>query len=78
MDNLTTTLQARETCSSAQVLHVYRHVDSEKLQSKAPQGVKSLNLGGPRVHGRFAVEAGRLAKQSRIAKQTIGGVLCVG
>jgi hypothetical protein len=35
MDNLTTTPHAGEICLSVQELHVYRHVDSEKLQSKA-------------------------------------------
>ena len=42
MDYLTTTPQAGETCFSAQELHVYRHVDIEKLQSKAPISDKTL------------------------------------
>ena len=50
MANLTTTPQAGETCLSAQELHVYRHVDSEKLRSKALfTGTTLTNCGnGPR------------------------------
>ena len=75
MDNLTTTLQARETCSSAQVLHVYRHVDLANLQSEAPHRAKPLNLGGARLHGCFSIEPVHHAKQAQIAEQQFGGVL---
>lgn len=77
MDNLITTPQAGETCLAVQELHVYRHVDSEKLQSNAPQGAKTLNIGGPRLHGCFSLQPVDHAKQTRIAEQQFGGALCV-
>lgn len=54
MDNLTTTPQVGETCLSAQELHVYRHVDSEKLQSKALSACTALTNSGIRARGTVA------------------------
>lgn len=53
MDNLTTTPQAGETCLSTQELHVYRHVDIEKLKSKATHVATTLDLGGARFMAAF-------------------------
>jgi hypothetical protein len=73
MDNLTTTPQAGETCLSSQELYVYRHVDIEKLKSKATHGATTLDLGGARLHGCFSVQPVDHAKQTRIAEQQFGG-----
>ena len=73
MDNLTTTPEAGETCFSAQELHVYRHVDIEKLQSKAPQRATTLNFGGAHLHDCFSIQPVDHAKQTRIAEQQFGG-----
>ena len=54
MDKLTTTPQAGETCLSTQELHVYRHVDSEKLQSKAPFTGTTLTTSGIGARGSVA------------------------
>jgi hypothetical protein len=56
-------------------LHVYRHVDNENLQSKAPHGTTTLDLGGARLHGCFSVEPVHHAKQTQIAEQQFGGDL---
>ena len=54
MANLITTPQAGETCLSAQELHVYRHVDSEKLQSKALFTLTTLTTDGNGARGSVA------------------------
>jgi hypothetical protein len=77
MDNLITTPQAGETCLAVQELHVYRHVDSGKLQSKAPQGARTLNLRGAPLHDCFSLQPADHAKRTRIAEQQLGGALCV-
>lgn len=54
MTNLTTTPQTGETCLSAQELHVYRHVDSDKLQSKALFTGTTLTNSGIGARGSVA------------------------
>ncbi len=51
---LTTTPQAGETCFSAQELHVLRHVDNEKLQSKALFKGTTLTTSGIGARGSVA------------------------
>jgi len=62
MDSLITDPCAREARSSVQCLHVYRHVDAEKLQSKAPDERKTLISGGTRTRNPFAKTTASQAK----------------
>lgn len=53
-------------------LHVYRHVDIEKLQCKAKESPKALISGGARPLGRFSKRSVFHAKAKRDAMQRLG------
>jgi hypothetical protein len=78
MDNLTTTPQAGETCLSAQEMHVYRHVDSEKLQSKALIASSTPSNGDNRARGSVANLGAPHEKALVFANRSlVGGVLWI-
>lgn len=53
-------------------LHVYRHVDIEKLQCKANESPTALIFGGARPLGRFSKPSAHRAKVKRDAMQRLG------
>lgn len=75
MDSVIKNKQAPKGRLADHPLYVYRHVDIEKLQSKAPYEAATLNSRGARLHGCFSVEPVHHAKQSQIAEQQFGGAL---
>lgn len=78
MDNSTTTPQAGETCLSTQELHVYRHVDSEKLQSKALSAIKPLTSSDNGARGSVANLGVAHEKALVFANRSlVGGVLWI-
>lgn len=78
MDNLTTIPQAGETCLSTQELHVYRHVDNEKLQSKARFTNKTLASSDNGVRGSVANLGAAHEKALVVANRSlVGGVLWI-
>lgn len=75
MDSVIKKNQALKGRLANHPLHVYRHVDIAKLQSKAPHGATTQDLGGARLHGCFSIEPVHHAKQAQIAEQQFGGAL---
>ena len=73
MDSLINSRQGTEARLANHLLHVYRHVDGEKLQSKAPDASTTHIFGGARLCERFSAESVVHAKQTGIAEQTFGG-----
>jgi hypothetical protein len=75
MDSVIKSRQAPKGRLANHPLHVYRHVDIEKLKSKAPHGVTPLNLHGARLRGCFSARPVQHAEQTQIAEQPFGGAL---
>jgi hypothetical protein len=73
VDSLINSRKARGARLANHLLHVYRHVDSENLQSKAPDASTTPIFGGARLCECFSAEPVLHAKQTRIAEQTFGG-----
>lgn len=72
VDSLVNSRQARVTRLANHLLHVYKHVDSEKLQSKALGLYTTLIFRGARDCECFSVEPVIHAKLTRIAEHTLG------